>query len=91
MDAKVLLIEANKIGGDCTWTGCVPSKALLYCASVIKEFTAGQERGWVSGEFEVDFSAIQTYVRNVINTIAASAVFVFPIAMSKYTEYITTI
>ena len=30
--AKVLLIEAHKLGGDCTHYGCVPSKALLHLA-----------------------------------------------------------
>ena len=32
--ASVLLVEKGRIGGDCTWTGCVPSKTLLHEASL---------------------------------------------------------
>ena len=32
---KVLLIDKNKPGGECTWSGCVPSKALIHEASKI--------------------------------------------------------
>jgi pyruvate/2-oxoglutarate dehydrogenase complex dihydrolipoamide dehydrogenase (E3) component len=28
-DKSVALIESSKLGGDCTWTGCVPSKTIL--------------------------------------------------------------
>lgn len=27
---KVLLLEKNKLGGDCLWNGCIPSKTLLH-------------------------------------------------------------
>ncbi|MCG8373674.1 MAG: FAD-dependent oxidoreductase, partial [Balneolales bacterium] len=26
LGAKTMMIEAHLLGGDCTWTGCVPSK-----------------------------------------------------------------
>ena len=32
LGAKTVLIEANKMGGDCLNTGCVPSKSLLAAA-----------------------------------------------------------
>lgn len=33
LGAKTVLIEAARFGGDCTWTGCVPSKTLLRSAT----------------------------------------------------------
>ncbi len=33
--AKVLLVESDRIGGDCTWTGCIPSKALIHTAGIV--------------------------------------------------------
>jgi pyruvate/2-oxoglutarate dehydrogenase complex dihydrolipoamide dehydrogenase (E3) component len=33
---KTLMVEADRLGGDCTWYGCIPSKALLHLASLKK-------------------------------------------------------
>ena len=32
LGARVAFIEKDRIGGDCTWTGCVPSKTLIKSA-----------------------------------------------------------
>src|SRR4029079_4193595 len=34
LGAKVALIEKNKLGGDCLWYGCVPSKTLIKSARI---------------------------------------------------------
>ena len=67
MGAAVVLVEAERIGGDCTWTGCVPSKALIHAARVIHQARAG---GWL-GNHPVDFAAVSRRVRDAVSGVAA--------------------
>lgn len=62
--AKTLMIEANKLGGDCTWNGCVPSKTLLHAsrlAAAIKEAEVFGHRT----EKSINFASVMEHVRNV--------------------------
>jgi len=69
--ADVLLIEKSKIGGDCTWTGCVPSKALLHAAGVAHQLRAASDVGVCSGG-DVNFPEVLRRVRD-----ASAAVYSF--------------
>ena len=42
---RVALVENHRVGGDCTWTGCVPSKTLLKAARVAHEMRTAREYG----------------------------------------------
>ena len=44
LGAKTALVEARRLGGDCTWYGCVPSKALLHAGTTGESFAAAMDR-----------------------------------------------
>ncbi|MFN3280727.1 MAG: dihydrolipoyl dehydrogenase family protein [Tabrizicola sp.] len=69
MGARVVLIEAGEMGGDCLNAGCVPSKALIAAAKAAETQRRGF-RGIAGGEPEVDFGAVKDHVRAVIEQIA---------------------
>lgn len=71
LGAKTALIEKNKLGGDCTWYGCVPSKTLLKSAQVfslvkrLKEFGISSDPG-----IKLDGSCVMAHVRDVVKKIS---------------------
>ena len=64
--AKVTLVEASKMGGDCLNYGCVPSKALIKSAKVAEQMRKGEAYGLANTEPEYDFKAVMQRVHNVI-------------------------
>ena len=78
--AKVTLVEAGTIGGDCLNTGCVPSKALIRSARLAHDIRHASDFGLASIEPEVDFKAIMARIRSVIATIAPAD------SVDRYTE-----
>lgn len=45
LGVRVALVEKARIGGECLWTGCVPSKALLHVADVARQMKTGRDVG----------------------------------------------
>lgn len=68
--ARVLLIEAERTGGDCLWTGCVPSKSLLAAAHVAAVGRSSGHYGVQYAEPSVDFAAVMSHVNAAITHIA---------------------
>lgn len=69
---SIALIEANRVGGDCTWTGCVPSKALLHAARVAHTIRNAGRYGIATSEPSVDFRAVMSRIRAAIEQIYAA-------------------
>lgn len=67
--AKVTLIEKDKQGGECLYTGCVPSKTLIRSARFLAEAKAALELGFRRAHVEFDFAEVMARVRRVIRTI----------------------
>ncbi len=74
LGAKVALVEKNKLGGDCLYTGCVPSKSLIRSAKVANDMKRAEEFGFQMPDFKFkngDFASITNRVQNVITKIEA--------------------
>jgi len=67
---SVVLVERDRMGGDCLNTGCVPSKALLAAARAAQTFRDAADFGIQAAEPEIDFKAVHRHVHDVIEAIA---------------------
>jgi pyruvate/2-oxoglutarate dehydrogenase complex dihydrolipoamide dehydrogenase (E3) component len=69
--ARTLLVERDRMGGDCLWTGCVPSKSLLTVAERAQAARSAAALGvHPGGKVAVDFAAAMAHVKQAIATIA---------------------
>lgn len=68
LGARVALVERHRTGGDCLWTGCVPSKALQAAASRVAAVRRPPAYA-TTGSVSVDFSRVMAEVRGAIAAI----------------------
>ena len=71
LGARALIVERDRIGGDCTWTGCVPSKALIAAARAAHDARQAGRFGIRLPEPDVDRASVMAHVRATIETVAA--------------------
>lgn len=66
LGARVALVERSHTGGDCLWTGCVPSKTLIASAQAAHTMRTASELGLTPVQPTIDFDAVMRRVRDVI-------------------------
>ncbi|TQN40926.1 pyruvate/2-oxoglutarate dehydrogenase complex dihydrolipoamide dehydrogenase (E3) component [Blastococcus colisei] len=69
LGARTVLVEHGRTGGDCLWTGCVPSKALLAAASAAASARRASSLGVDVGEVRVEFARVRAHVRAAITAV----------------------
>ncbi|WP_182406498.1 FAD-dependent oxidoreductase [Psychrobacter sp. GP33] len=68
--AKVTLIEAGEMGGDCLNYGCVPSKTVIKSAKVAEQIRHGERYGLENMTPQFSFKKVMARVQTVIDDIA---------------------
>jgi pyruvate/2-oxoglutarate dehydrogenase complex dihydrolipoamide dehydrogenase (E3) component len=73
LGARVALVEKERIGGECLWTGCVPSKALLHVAQVAKTMRSAKSLGLKNARLtREDCAGAFAYVREKIEEVKSN-------------------
>lgn len=72
LGARVVLVEeAEQPGGDCLFTGCVPSKSLIASAALAHRMRTADRLGLAPAEPGVDFARVMQRTREVIERAGA--------------------
>ena len=67
--AKVTLVETHKMGGDCLNYGCVPSKALIKTASLLRQMKHASDYGIAKAEASFNFADAMQRVARVVREV----------------------
>lgn len=71
--AKTMMIEKERLGGDCTWVGCVPSKTLIKASSIVHNLRESKKYGIDLSFSDMDLSKVMKHVDDVRNEVYEDA------------------
>jgi dihydrolipoamide dehydrogenase len=66
MGAQVTLIERAELGGTCLNWGCIPTKALLAAADLLRKIREAKDFGILVGEVGYDFAAMMARKEDIV-------------------------
>src|SRR5437879_3994316 len=67
---RVLLVERDRLGGECLNYGCIPSKALIHTANLVHAIERATERGVETGPVKVDMARLQQWKSAVVQRLS---------------------
>jgi pyruvate/2-oxoglutarate dehydrogenase complex dihydrolipoamide dehydrogenase (E3) component len=69
LGARTALLDKGPIGGDCTWSGCVPSKSLIKVATVAHAVRTAARYGIGGNVPTTNMTEVREYLRATIQQI----------------------
>ena len=67
LNAKVALVEKDRLGGDCLWYGCVPSKSLIHSSRIAYEVKHSFRFGIYTNPPQIKFAEANAHVQRKYN------------------------
>ena len=67
---KVAMVEKRKLGGECTWYGCVPSKALIKVGDIARDIKNLKDYGLKSDtDIKLNTESVMDHVRSIVQKV----------------------
>src|SRR6188474_3743893 len=63
---RVGMAERDRLGGECTWYGCVPTKIMVRSAAIAAMARGAAEFGVRIPQVDVDFEAVRARVSRIV-------------------------
>jgi pyruvate/2-oxoglutarate dehydrogenase complex dihydrolipoamide dehydrogenase (E3) component len=70
LGAKTCIIDKTRLGGDCTWFGCMPSKAVLKSSQVAHLIQKSADYGLKLNGASINTDGVMKHVRSIVAEIA---------------------
>ncbi|MFQ5871043.1 MAG: dihydrolipoyl dehydrogenase [Candidatus Geothermarchaeales archaeon] len=64
---ETILVERDRLGGECLNYGCIPSKALIYVSKLVKKLEWGKEIGIHTEGLQIDFPKVQAWKESTVD------------------------
>ena len=67
---KTALVESGKLGGTCLHRGCIPTKAMLHVAEILRTARQAEAFGIHTENMRLDYGEMLAYRQETVNKLA---------------------